>query len=74
MASIGDIAKRSAQNTKTFRATEMHGLVTSYDPKNHLAKVMLQPWGYESGWLPIHTSHIGQTYGIAIGLQPGSGM
>src|SRR6202034_354384 len=45
----------------------------SYDPKNHLAKVVLQPWGYETGWLPIHTSHIGSTYGEATGLQVGSG-
>jgi len=73
MASIFDVARRHDRNLTTYRASEMHGLVTSYDPKNHLAKVAFQPWGYESGWLTIHTSHIGKTYGIAIGLQPGNG-
>lgn len=55
------------------RYTERHGLVTSYDPKTHLAKVTFQPEGQESGWLPIETGHIGNGFGIAIGLTPGDG-
>lgn len=53
--------------------TERHGIVTSYDAEKHLAKVMYQPEGQESGWLPIETGHIGNGYGIASGLQPGDG-
>lgn len=55
------------------RYSERHGIVTSYDPKKHLAKVTYQPEGQESGWLPIETGHIGDGYGIATGLQPGDG-
>src|SRR5258708_33869534 len=55
------------------RYNERHGLVTSYDPDKHLAKVTFQPEGQESGWLPIETGHIGNGFGIAIGLTPGSG-
>jgi hypothetical protein len=55
------------------RYSERHGIVTSYDPKKYLAKVTFQPEGQESGWLPIETGHIGQGYGIVIGLQPGQG-
>jgi phage baseplate assembly protein gpV len=55
------------------RYSEKHGLVTSYDPKLHLAKVMFQPQGQESGWVPIETGHIGAGYGIVTGLQPGDG-
>lgn len=55
------------------RYSEKHGIVTSYDPKKHLAKVTFQPEGQESGWLPIETGHIGEGYGILIGLQPGGG-
>jgi len=55
------------------RYSEKHGLVTSYDPKLHLAKVTFQPEGQESGWLPIETGHIGNGFGIAIGLTPGDG-
>jgi hypothetical protein len=57
-----------------YYSSERHGLVTSYDPKNYLAKVKLQPYGQETGWLPVETGHIGSTYGIAMGLQPGTGM
>ncbi len=55
------------------RYSEKHGIVTSYDPKKYLAKVTFQPEGQESGWLPIETGHVGEGYGITIGLQPGQG-
>jgi len=55
------------------RYSERHAMVTSYDPKLHLAKVTLQPEGQESGWLPIETGHIGNGFGIATGLTPGDG-
>jgi len=55
------------------RYHERHGIVTSYDPGRYLAKVTFMPEGQESGWLPIETSHIGNDYGVAIGLQPGDG-
>jgi phage baseplate assembly protein gpV len=55
------------------RYSERHGLVTSYDPNNYLAKVAFMPEGQESGWLPIETGHIGNSYGVAVGLQPGDG-
>jgi phage baseplate assembly protein gpV len=55
------------------RYSERHGLVTSYDPKKYLAKVTFMPEGQESGWLPIETGHIGDGFGIAIGLTPGDG-
>lgn len=52
---------------------EMHGLVTSYDEKKHLAKVTYQPGGETSGWLPIEESHMGNGWGMLVGLTPGSG-
>lgn len=55
------------------RYTERHGLVTSYDPVNYLAKVTFQPDGQVSSWLPIETGHIGNGYGIVVGLTPGAG-
>lgn len=55
------------------RFHERHGIVTSYDPERYLAKVTFMPEGQESGWLPIETGHIGNDYGVAIGLQPGDG-
>lgn len=64
---------RCIERWSASRYTERHGLVTSYDPKTYLAKVAFQPEGHESGWLPVETGHIGNGYGIAIGLQTGSG-
>jgi hypothetical protein len=55
------------------RRSERHGLVTSYDPDKHLAKVTFMPEGQESGWLPIETGHVGNGFGIAVGLTPGDG-
>jgi phage baseplate assembly protein gpV len=55
------------------RYHEKHALVTSYDPKKHLAKVTFQPSGQESGWLPVEVNAVGESYGILMGLQPGGG-
>ncbi len=49
------------------------GLVTSYDKDTHMAKVMLQPEGIETEFLPIHMGHVGNGYGMLVGLTPGDG-
>jgi hypothetical protein len=71
--SIENLVLRTIERWWAGRYSEKHGLVTSYDPDKYLAKVTFQPEGQESGWLPIETGHIGNSYGIAIGLQPGDG-
>ena len=54
------------------------GLVTSYDRKTHSAKVVLQPSDpekkVETGWIPIARQHMGNDWGIVIGLTPGDGI
>lgn len=40
------------------------GLVSSYDPNNYSAKVLFQPEGIESGWLPISAEWIGNGWGL----------
>lgn len=44
------------------------GLVTSYDPNTHTAKVTLQPEGVLTGWLPILSQMIGSGWGIVAPL------
>jgi hypothetical protein len=76
MSGYGDIENVVLQCIERWvagRYTERHALVTSYDPQKYLAKVTFQPDGQESGMLPIETGHIGNGYGIAIGLTPGDG-
>lgn len=47
------------------------GTVTSYDPATHKAKVMIQPEGLETGWLPIVTMLVGDGFGLSFGLSGG---
>jgi hypothetical protein len=50
-----------AQNNDTVTAT---GLITSVDQASYMAKVMLMPWGVETGWLPIGTIAVGNGWGF----------
>ncbi len=47
------------------------GVVSSYDPNNYSAKVLIQPEGHESGWLPIRTPWSGNGWGIFCPPSPG---
>ena len=69
MASITDLSMRQARNNITSRSGEMHGLVTSYDPKNHLGKVTYQPEGERVRMAPYpdrpHRQNIRNPFWIA---------
>lgn len=39
------------------------GNIIAYDPILHAARVSLQPEGIETGWIPTHSSWIGNGYG-----------
>ena len=41
--------------------------VSAYDPKRHAIKAMLHPDEIETGWFPMHTSHVGNGFGVAMG-------
>jgi len=64
---------RAIENWAAGRRHERIGLVTSYDPKTHTAKVMLQPEQFETGSIPIETHAMGNNYGHVTGLVPGDG-
>ncbi len=48
------------------------GLVSSFDPDNYVAKVLIQPEGVLSGWLPINSPWVGPGWGMASPLIPGA--
>lgn len=73
MSDIESLVLSTVERWWAGRYSEKHGLVTSYDPKKHLAKVTFQPSGQESGWLPIECHSIGNGFGIASGVNPGDG-
>lgn len=45
--------------------------VTSYDPSTHAARVLWQPEGIASGWLPVLTQATGGGWGVVYPLNPG---
>jgi phage baseplate assembly protein gpV len=47
------------------------GTVTSYDATNHLAKVLIQPEGNQTGWLPIGCPWVGPGWGEITPLHVG---
>ena len=56
--------RRLAQEAQSpFSGTRL-GEITSYNPATYSAKVMIQPDGYETGWLPIMAAMIGQGWGL----------
>jgi phage baseplate assembly protein gpV len=55
------------------RRAMRYGLVTSWDPTHHRAKVAIQPEGTESGWVPVLAHMAGNGCGVMAGLNPGDG-
>lgn len=55
---------REMVNTKTF---VLEGVVTSVDPSPpHCVRVMLEPYGIESGWLRCATPYAGNGFGLLL--------
>src|SRR5271168_1075758 len=47
------------------------GIVASSDPRTATAKVLLQPEGVLTGWLPVLTQWVGSGWGISCPPGPG---
>jgi len=56
--------RQTSMMTTQSEARTRVGNVTSYDPNTYSAKVMLQPEGIETGWLPILTNWSGNGWGL----------
>ncbi|MBX5454335.1 MAG: phage baseplate assembly protein V [Acidobacteriia bacterium] len=48
------------------------GVITSFDPVRYLARVTMEPEGVLSGWLPVLTPWLGNGWGLAAPLVPGT--
>jgi phage baseplate assembly protein gpV len=55
---------RRANAAQLSTAQPRYGLVTSYDPNTYAVKVLLQPEGIETGWLPIKAIWFGNGWGM----------
>lgn len=67
-----NLIRREIDAQVQLRLGKKFGIVTSYDPTRHLAKVTIQPYGQETGWLPIRTMSAGNGWGVSVGLTPGT--
>ena len=47
------------------------GTISSYDQSTHAVKVMIQPEGVESNWMPLGAIGIGNGWGVLVGPQLG---
>ncbi|MFO0906767.1 MAG: phage baseplate assembly protein V [Isosphaeraceae bacterium] len=66
-----NVVRREVERCMARFARARAGIVTSYDPDNYAAKVMLQPEGVETGWLPIRTPWSGNGWGVFCPPSPG---
>ena len=71
MNGLTNIMRREAMRAQSQTATVRLATVTSYDPDNYAAKVLIQPEGYETGFLPIGSTWSGNGWGDFYGPTAG---
>lgn len=63
--------RREVARLLSLQARDRIGIVDSYDPKSHSAKVRYQPDNSLSGWLPVGSAMSGNGYGVFFAPTPG---
>ena len=71
MSRMVNAVRRMAAEQDAQQGQNRFATVQSVDPARHLARVMLQPEGVLTGWLPIGTMAAGAGWGITAALTPG---
>ena len=72
MDQLWNMIKAGAGGLDGLTGTVRFGLISSFDPASYSAKVMIQPENVLSGWLPIMSSWVGNGWGLAAPLPPGT--
>jgi phage gp45-like len=71
MAELFDLLNAPAGHVRETLAQPRLAVVTSSDPQTATARVLLQPEGVLSGWLPVLTQWVGSGWGISSPPSPG---
>lgn len=66
-----DILNLTSDRVRSGLAQPRMGVVTSSNPQTAMAKVLLQPEGVLTGWLPVLTQWVGSGWGLACPPSPG---
>ena len=64
MRKLLNVMRSQSGMTGQARAASRLGIVSAYDPATYSVKVMLQPEGAETGWIPLGAVATGAGYGI----------
>ncbi len=62
-----EMIKRVVADMMNLQAKTQYGTISAYNPNNYTVKVMLQPEGLETGWIPLSASWTGQNMGAVFG-------
>lgn len=71
MEDLLNLIRRECARVIGTRSGTRIGIVDSYDKANHAAKVLMQPEGNLSGWLPIGAAAAGNGFGVHFAPQIG---
>jgi phage baseplate assembly protein gpV len=71
MRKLQNIFRREAIRVAGQTALARMGVVSAYDPSHYAAKVLIQPEGHETGFLPIATPWVGNGWGLFCPPTPG---
>jgi phage baseplate assembly protein gpV len=72
MDNVIGLLKLQSERVRNSIAHARIGIVTSSDPVKGVAKVLLQPEGILTGWLPVLTQWAGAGWGITCPPTPGN--
>jgi phage baseplate assembly protein gpV len=59
--------RAAAQQAQSATQNTRMGTISAYNPAKYSVKVLLQPSGVETGWLPIKTTWVGNSWGMQAG-------
>jgi phage baseplate assembly protein gpV len=71
MNGMSNVMRREAARVASQTANVRLATVTSYDPSNYAAKVLIQPEGHETGFLPVTSPWAGNGWGLFCPPTPG---
>jgi len=68
---IQNIMRREAARQGSQQSFSRMATVSAYDPSHYAVKVLIQPEGFETGYIPIGTTWCGNGWGDFYGPTPG---
>ena len=71
MEALMNRVRFEAERVQNLKAPTRLGTVSSYDPANYAVKVLLQPDGTETGFIPFGANMVGNGWGVFFAPSPG---